>query len=232
MAAAPITGPGSTNLLDSLSNQGGTKPLDKNAFLKLLVEQLKNQDPLKPQDDSAFVAQLAQFSQLEQSMAINTRLDTLAAQNAGLANAQSVALVGDTATVRGNLVTSDGTGAGVPVNFTLSGVSAETTVTIRNQAGDTVRTLKLGGRQAGLARITWDSRSDAGDIQPAGTYQITVTATNDVGAPVSVSQETTGTITGVSFDKGYPVLSLDNGLAVPVSDLLKVAVPKPPTTSK
>src|SRR6188768_401945 len=112
MATGPITGPGSTNVLSSLSNQGGTKPLDKDAFLKLLVEQLKNQDPLKPQDDSAFVAQLAQFSQLEQSMAINTRLDTLAAQNAGLANAQSVALVGDVATVRGNLVTADGTGTG------------------------------------------------------------------------------------------------------------------------
>jgi flagellar basal-body rod modification protein FlgD len=229
---APVTGPGSTNALDSLTNQGGTKALDKDAFLKLLVEQLKNQDPLKPQDDSAFVAQLAQFSQLEQSMGVNTRLDLLAAQNAGLANAQSVALVGDLATVRGNLVTADGTGSGVPVNFTLSGASADTTVTIRNQAGDTVRTLQLGGRQAGLARITWDGRSDAGDIQPAGTYQITVTAKNDVGAPVAVNQETTGTITGVSFDKGYPVLALDNGAAVPVSDLLKVAVPKPPTTSK
>jgi flagellar basal-body rod modification protein FlgD len=229
---APITGPGSTSALDALTNQGGAKALDKDAFLKLLVEQLKNQDPLKPQDDSAFVAQLAQFSQLEQSMGINSRLDTLAAQNAGLANAQSVALVGDIATVRGNLVTTDGTGSGVPVNFSLSGAAAETTVTIRNQAGDTVRTLKLGGRQAGLARITWDGRSDAGDIQPAGTYQIAVTASDEVGSPVSVSQETTGTITGVSFDKGYPVLALDNGAAVPVSDLLKVAVPKPPTTSK
>jgi flagellar basal-body rod modification protein FlgD len=229
---APVTGPGSTNALSALTNQGGTKSLDKDAFLKLLVEQLKNQDPLKPQDDSAFVAQLAQFSQLEQSMGVNNRLDLLAAQNAGLANAQSVALVGDIATVRGNLVTTDGTGSSVPVNFSLSGAAADTTVTIRNQAGDTVRTLHLGGRQAGLARITWDGRSDAGDIQPAGTYQVAVTATDEIGSPVSVSQETTGTITGVSFDKGYPVLALDNGAAVPVSDLLKVAVPKPPTTSK
>jgi flagellar basal-body rod modification protein FlgD len=230
--ATPITGPGSTSALGALSNQGGTKPLDRSAFLKLLVEQLKNQDPLKPQDDTAFVAQLAQFSQLEQSMGINDRLDMLAMQNAGLANSQAVSLVGSTATVRGNLVTIDGTGGGTPVAFNLSANAADTTVTIRNQNGDAVRTLQLGGRQAGLARITWDGRSDAGDLQPAGTYQITVTATNDVGAPVSVSQETTGEITGVSFDKGYPVLTLDNGITVPVSDLLKVAVPKSPTTSK
>jgi len=232
MATSPITGPGTSGALDALTNQGGTKPLDRTAFLKLLVEQLKNQDPLKPQDDTAFVAQLAQFSQLEQSMGINDRLDTLAMQNAGLANAQAVSLVGSTATVRGNLVTTDGTGGGTPVAFTLAGNAAATTVTIRNQKGDAVRTMELGGRQAGLARITWDGRSDAGDIQPAGTYQITVTATNDVGGAVSVSQETTGDITGVSFDKGYPVLTLDNGIAVPVSDLLKVVVPKSPTTSK
>jgi flagellar basal-body rod modification protein FlgD len=232
MATSPVTGPGSTSALDALTSQGGSKPLDRTAFLKLLVEQLKNQDPLKPQDDSAFVAQLAQFSQLEQSMGINSRLDTLAAQNAGLANAQSVALVGDTATVRGNLVTIDGTGTGTQVNFALAGNATDATVTIRDQNGKAVRTMDLGGRQAGLARITWDGRSDAGDLEPAGTYQVTVTATNELGAPVSVSQETTGTITDVSFDKGYPVLQLDNGVAVPVSDLLKVAVPKPPTTSK
>src|SRR6187399_3130482 len=133
---SPITGPGSTSALDALTNQGGTKPLDRTAFLKLLVEQLKNQDPLKPQDDSAFVAQLAQFSQLEQSMGMNSRLDMLAAQNAGLANAQAVSLVGSTATVRGNLVTVDGTGVGTPVAFSLAGTATETTVTIRNQNGD------------------------------------------------------------------------------------------------
>jgi flagellar basal-body rod modification protein FlgD len=226
MATAPITGPGSTNALDAFTQAaGGSKPLDRDAFLKLLVEQLKNQDPLKPQDDSAFVAQLAQFSSLEQSMGINDRLDTLAAQNAGLANAQAVGLVGSTATVRGSLVTVDGTGVGVPVAFTLAGASASTTVQIRDQNGNTVRTLDLGARGAGIARIQWDGRNNDGVLQPAGTYQISVQAANSAGAPVSVSQETTGKITEVSFDKGYPVLELDTGIAVPVSDLLKVAVP-------
>lgn len=223
-----ITGPGSQNALSALTNMGGEKPLDRTAFLKLLVEQLKHQDPLKPQDDSAFVAQLAQFSQLEQSMGINTRLDTLAAQNAGLANAQAVGLVGSDATVRGNLVTLDGTGVGVPVAFTLSGSAASTTVTIRDQSGHAVRTMDLGASNPGLRRVQWDGHDDAGNLAPAGTYQITVQATNDAGAPVSVSQETDGVVTQVSFDKGYPVLTLDNGVSVPVSDLLRVeAFPTP-----
>jgi flagellar basal-body rod modification protein FlgD len=49
----------------------------KNTFLQLLVAQLKNQDPLKPQDGSAFVAQLAQFSTLEQTIAARQDLDAI-----------------------------------------------------------------------------------------------------------------------------------------------------------
>lgn len=42
--------------------------LGKNDFLQLLVTQIRHQDPLKPMEDREFVAQLAQFSALEQMM--------------------------------------------------------------------------------------------------------------------------------------------------------------------
>ena len=92
--------------------------MGRDAFLKLLVAQLKNQDPLKPQDNSAFVAELAQFSSLEQSMGVNDKLNQMMLQNQGMANSNVVNMVGQIATVKGSLITTDGSGVGAPVAFT------------------------------------------------------------------------------------------------------------------
>ena len=51
--------------------------LGKDAFLQLLVAQLKNQDPLNPQDNSSYIAELAQFSSLEQMTNVVTNLEDL-----------------------------------------------------------------------------------------------------------------------------------------------------------
>ena len=48
--------------------------LDKDAFLKLLVTQLANQNPLNPVEDKEFIAQLAQFSSLEQMQDLNSNI--------------------------------------------------------------------------------------------------------------------------------------------------------------
>ena len=50
----------------------GKKIMGKDDFLKLFLVQLKNQDPEKTQDQSQFMAQLAQFSSLEQMQNLNT----------------------------------------------------------------------------------------------------------------------------------------------------------------
>ena len=49
-----------------LSTERRSSALDKDAFLRLLLTELKYQDPLNPTDDKAFIAQMAQFTSLEQ----------------------------------------------------------------------------------------------------------------------------------------------------------------------
>ncbi|HEY5956139.1 MAG TPA: flagellar hook capping FlgD N-terminal domain-containing protein [Polyangiaceae bacterium] len=204
---------------------GADKALNRDDFLKLLVAQMKNQDPLKPQDNTQFVAELAQFSNLEQSMGMNDRLDTLALQSRGQSNAQVLSLVGQKATVKGSIITIDGSGVGAPVNFTLANKTTSTIVNIQDQSGDVIRSIDVGPHAAGLTQIMWDGRNAAGNVQPKGSYMISVAAKDKDGTNVSVDQNTSAIVTGVAYDTGYPVLQLANGAKAPVSDLLRVDSP-------
>jgi len=58
-------------------------------FLQLLVAQMKNQDPLNPTDSLQFVSQLAQFSQLEQMLAVRQDTDGILKQLTPAAQTQS-----------------------------------------------------------------------------------------------------------------------------------------------
>ena len=60
-------------------------------FLRILTSQLNNQDPLKPMDNQEFVAQLAQFTTLQQSQQLNEKIDSLLSIQAAT---QSVGLIG------------------------------------------------------------------------------------------------------------------------------------------
>src|SRR5690606_38092743 len=51
--------------------------MDYDTFLQLLITQMKNQDPLQPMESSEYVAQLATFSNVEQSILTNNKLDAL-----------------------------------------------------------------------------------------------------------------------------------------------------------
>ena len=63
--------------------------VDYESFLKLLVAEMKNQDPTKPMESTDFIAQLATFSQVEQTVQSNSKLDQIL-QSSALSQAGSL----------------------------------------------------------------------------------------------------------------------------------------------
>lgn len=77
-ATAPAPQPSSSSQSGSTSSGSQLNGLaNEQTFLQLLIAQLKNQDPMQPQDGTQFVAQLAQFSSLEQEVEMRTDLDAI-----------------------------------------------------------------------------------------------------------------------------------------------------------
>ena len=70
----------------SSSALGGAEPSEQ-VFLQLLVAQLQNQDPLNPEDSTQFVAELAQFSELEQVIGIRQDIESYMASDASATGA-------------------------------------------------------------------------------------------------------------------------------------------------
>lgn len=68
---------GSKTATTATTETGTDRLANKEVFLQLLVAQLKNQNPLEPADGIEYVSQLAQFTQLEQSMSMKQELQTI-----------------------------------------------------------------------------------------------------------------------------------------------------------
>lgn len=202
--------------------------VDREAFLKLLVAQLSHQDPLQPMEGTEFVSQLSQFALVEQAIAQSNHLNVLSTQVGGLANNEAIGLMGRTVTVRGSGIAFDGTTA-TSSSVNLAAPAARVTATLRDASGRVVRTMELGARPAGALAVQWDGRDANGQPVPRGSYTLSVSATTEDGRQVAVSQDVTGTVTRVSFERGYAQLTLDTGVEAPISDLVSVGATRPRT---
>lgn len=106
---ATIGAAAATNSIDTAASGIGLQD-----FLKILLTQLTYQDPLKPMDNQEFMAQIAQFTTLEQTQQLNGKIDALLSTQASL---QSVGLIGRTVDV----TTTTGTVTGSVSALSLSG---------------------------------------------------------------------------------------------------------------
>lgn len=146
--------------------------LGQEDFLHLMLTQLKNQDPFKPMESGEFLGQLAQFGTVQGLAGLQTSFDSLSTSLVSNQALQASSLVGRSALARtARLEITDGQAVSGAVDLPAS--SAATSVSVRDSAGQTVRTLSLGAQTAGLASFTWDGLDDNGRPVPAGTYSFT-----------------------------------------------------------
>ena len=120
------------------SSQTSSKQLsaDMNTFLTLLTTQLKYQDPLDPMDTAEFTNQLVQYSSVEQSIQMNSKLETLLSLNIANLGAQAVSYIGKVAQVLGDVMPLENGQA--KATYTLDKNVSSAVITVKDMNGKVV----------------------------------------------------------------------------------------------
>jgi len=189
-----------------------------NTFLTMLTTQLKNQDPMSPMDTSQFTQQLTQFSQVEQSINTNTKLDTLiqAQQSGQMVSAQG--LVGHTVQFSGNSVGL--TNGQAQFSYTMPANAVSSLVTITNAQNQVIYSAQ-GSTGAGTHPFTWNGATNTGGTAPDGSYTVNVQAADSTGAPVTSTVVSSGVVSAVEMLNG--VVNLDaGGMTQPIANVTSI----------
>ena len=174
--------------------------IQKDQFLKLLVAQMQHQDPLNPQDGSAFVAQLAQFSSLEQATQTNEHLADLQAAQ--------------TSTVE------IGASGVTPLSAHLSGAATKVEAVITDASGKEVRRISLGASPAGDISVPWDGNDAGGKALPPGSYHVEIEASGAAGK-VPATALIQGVVTALEFTNGKAVYKI-GGVTIDPADIIRI----------
>jgi flagellar basal-body rod modification protein FlgD len=189
-----------------------------NQFLTLLTTQLKNQDPTQPTDPTQFVAQLAQFSTVEQLTQSNTTLTSISTSLNGLALGQYSALINHTVSAPSTSITIPSSGSvSTPMSFNITnGALTHPYVAVTDTKGTLVAALPVSGI---TGTVTFDGTDGYGNTLPAGQYNVALVG-SEAGAPAGTTASagtltTSGVVTNVAQGaSGVWNLQLDNGQIV------------------
>ena len=199
---------------------GAKKDLDREAFLKLLVAQLKHQDPLEPMEDVEFIGQLTQFSNLEQVMKTNDKLDQLSVATGAQVSSQAVDMAGRTVVLPGDQLTL-GEEGDVELKIEVPSTIVGGEVAISNENGSIIRRISINPSNAGRGTVVWDGRDQNGERMPPGDYNLRAVGVSPAGSELEMGVLAPAKVEAVVWQDGVPMLRLFNRL-VPLSAVREV----------
>jgi flagellar basal-body rod modification protein FlgD len=184
-------------------------------FLTLLTKQLQYQDPLSPMDTNEFTSQLVQYTEVEQSIDTNQKLeDLLALQNSNQAMA-AMSFLGTTIEAESNAINlSDGSAT---FEYEMDSATTATTISILDSNGKLVRVVQ-GESAAGTHSYTWDGTDGNGIALEDGVYTIQVTGSDLDDESVDITTRAVGKVSGVEVRNGQVLLSI-GALQIPLEDV-------------
>jgi len=206
---------------------GSTQDLGKDDFLELLVTKLQYQDPMNPMEDEAFIAQLAQFSSLEQmnniADAINQSNQWDFLQMQSLNNTMASGLIGKEVKATYSSLYIDETNT-PKISYSLTRDAQEVTFTIRDESGAVVRTLTADDIEEGTNTIEWDGTNTQGNRVEAGYYSVEVSADDADGKSFTPSLSLIGIVDSVIYRDGGAYLTID-GTEVALGEIESISSP-------
>ncbi len=197
-----------TDLSTYTSSSTGGTTLGQEDFLTILVAQLENQDPLDPQDSSEFIAQMAQFSTLEQQIQTNQNLETLIASAGNTESYSAFQLLGTEIVAESDSFSY--AGGSVELGFSLEEGADEVTISIYDADNSLVATLQVSDAEAGASFFSWDGTGDDGSLSASGDYSFNVSVVADATEVAAISLVRAG-VTQVSLESSGSVLKTDAG---------------------
>lgn len=164
-------------------------------FLTLLTAQLQYQDPLQPMDSAQFTNQLVLYSQVEQQISQNEKLETLIIQQGASHALTSLSFIGLEAEMDVKEFTYDG--EPVSFNYILPEDAAEgAKLRITDATGKVIATADAETKE-GRHEFVWNGKNKEGENVRPGTYRIEVSATGLDDSALKVPTTMYGEVTGI-----------------------------------
>jgi flagellar basal-body rod modification protein FlgD len=220
---ADVTVSGALQQAAQTQDQSVTLAEDFNQFLTLLTTQLQNQDPLDPMDSTEFTNQLVQFSQVEQSINTNSKLDDLVSLQLGSISGVALGYVGMDINYISREFNFNGETAS-KVNYVLPRDAVESNINIFNEAGELVFSDTVP-REAGPNEYVWNGQTNGGSIAAPGTYGIQIDAVDKEGSPIENSTVVSGNVRGIESQDGV-IFLLVGERAVPLGQVVNASLPQ------